>query len=117
MGNSDGTLCLCTPRMVPAVEKGDDLPDRSGEPSERIFEGASRRPVALVLDDPTAAAAFWPSVLPTCNRCGGRSEDEFVCEMTESVGLPGLSKVEGKFATFKLAGCDEADCGCDTEGR
>ena len=43
----------------------------------------------MVLEDPTAGAAFWPSVLPTCSRLGGPRETELVVEMIDSVGLPG----------------------------
>ena len=63
----DGTRDRCAPRTVPATDTGDDLPDLSGEPSERILEVDSKCPVAFALDDPTAGAAFWPSILPTCN--------------------------------------------------
>jgi len=45
--------------------------------------------MALVLEDPTAGAAFWPSVLPTCSRLAGPREIELVVEMIDSVGLPG----------------------------
>jgi hypothetical protein len=74
---------------------GDDLPDRSGDSSESSLECASSRPVALVLEEPIAGAAFWPSVLPTCNRLKGRKLWELAVETTDSVGLPGRSKVEG----------------------
>lgn len=92
IGNIDGTRCL-VPRKVPC---GEVLPDLSGEPSERSLEGASSRPVAFALDEPMAAAAFWPSVLPTCNRLGGRSDEELVLDTTDSVGLPGLSNANGR---------------------
>lgn len=71
---------------------GDDRPDCSEEPSDRSFRCESSRPVALVLDDPIAGAAFCPSVLPTCIRLSGRKE--LAVETTDSVGLPGLSIVE-----------------------
>lgn len=83
----DRTVC----RVAAAVDVGDDLPERSGEQSERMREGASRTPTAFVFDDPTAGAAFCPSVLPTWSLCGTRSTDEFVVEITESVGLLGRS--------------------------
>jgi hypothetical protein len=54
-------------------------------------EGASRTPTAFMFDDPTAGAAFCPSVLPTWSLCGTRSTDEFVVDTTESVGLLGRS--------------------------
>ena len=99
MGNDEGIRCLCTPLTVPATEIGDVLPDRSGEPSECILEGASRSPVALVLEDPTAGAAFWPSVLPTSNRCPVRNVSEFDAEITDSVGLLGRFEVDAMPAT------------------
>lgn len=80
-----------TPLAVPASEIGDDLPGCSGEPSARILDGASSNPTAFVLDEPTAGAAFCPSVLPTCNRCTVRIVDELVLDTTESVGLLGRS--------------------------
>ena len=83
----DRTVC----RVTNAVEVGDDLPDRSGEHSERMRDGASRTPTAFAFDDPTAGAAFCPSVLPTWSRCGARSANEFVVESTDSVGLLGRS--------------------------
>jgi hypothetical protein len=79
------------PLAVPASEIGDDLPDRSGEPSTRILDGASSKPTAIVLEEPTAGAAFCPSVLPTCSRCAVRIVDELVVDTTESVGLLGRS--------------------------
>lgn len=89
--------------MVLAMEWGEDLPDRSGEPSERIFEGASSSPVALALEEPIAAAAFWLSVLPICNRCRGRRDDELVLETTDSAGLPGLSETGDRPAASATA--------------
>lgn len=82
---------LLTPLAVPAIEFGDDLPDRSGEPSIRILDGASSKPTAFALDEPTAGAAFCPSVLPTCSLCTVRRVDGLVADITESVGLLGRS--------------------------
>ena len=95
IGTSKGTLCLCIPRIVLVREWGEDRPDRSGEPSEWIFDGASNRPIALALEEPIAATAFCPSVLPTCNLCIGRKDDELVFDITDSDGLPGRSRVGG----------------------
>lgn len=83
------SVWLC--RAGPTVEMGDDRPERSGEHSERMREGASSTPTAFALDDPTAGAAFCPSPLPTWSLCGARSTSEFVVDSTESVGLLGRS--------------------------
>ena len=100
IGKIDGAPRL-PPRMV---ECGEVLPDLSGEPSERSLDGGSKSPVALAFEDPTAATAFWPSV-PIISRFG-RSVDELVLDMTDSVGLPGLSKADGK---VRFAGCEDED--------
>jgi len=42
----------------PETEVGEDLPDRSGEPSDLIFDAASSNPVAFAFELPTAGAAF-----------------------------------------------------------
>lgn len=78
---------------------GDDLPDRSDDGSERSFECASSTPVALVFDEPTAGAAFCPSVFPTCNRLKGRKFSELAVETIDSVGLPGRSGALGRPVT------------------
>lgn len=99
IGNIDGSLCRGVPRIVPDIETGDDRPDGSGDPSGQSFECASRRPVALVLDDPMAGAAFWPSVLPICRRCVGLRATEFAVDTTDSVGL-----IERSVVTAILSG-------------
>ena len=105
----DRTCC----RVTAAVDVGEDLPDRSGEHSERMREGASRTPTAFVFDEPTAGAAFCPSVLPTWSRCGTRSA-EFVVDTTESVGLLGRSCGGGGFGGASIdvvaAPGSEGDC-------
>lgn len=104
--------------MVPARECGEDRPDRSGEPSERILDGASNRPMALALEEPIAATAFCPSVLPTCNLCIGRRDDELVFETTDSDGLPGRSRVCGSPAELVFKGDDGIwDIGRAAEAR
>lgn len=85
------------------VETGVVLPEISGESSARM-RGASRTPTALVLEDPTAGAAFCPSVLPTCRRSGMRSAKEFVVETMESVGLLGRSWPAGGFGGARDVG-------------
>jgi len=87
--------------MVPDTDTGDDRPERSEEPSERSLVGASRSPVAFVLDEPIAGAAFWPSVLPTCNRLNGRNVKELAVDTTDSVGLFGRSIDGGRPATSR----------------
>lgn len=82
------------PRMVPVGEAGDVCPDLSGDVS-RIFVCASNNPVALALDDPTAGAAFCPSILPMCNLCIPPRNDE----VTDSLGLLGRSRVCGTSET------------------
>lgn len=82
------------------MDMGDDLPERSGEPpSDLIRAAASKSPTAFALEDPMAGAAFWLSMLPMCSLCAGFKAKEFVVEITESVGLPGLSKPGGKSPT------------------
>lgn len=90
MGFNDETRRLWPCLVIPAAETGVVLPDTSGETSERM-RGASKTPMAFVFDDPTAGAAFCPSVLPICKRTGERNVNEFVVETTESVGLLGRS--------------------------
>lgn len=93
---------------MPAAETGDDLPDLSGDPSDRNFDKGSNKPTALALEDPTAGAAFWPSVLPTCSLCipPRNAAAEFVFDSTDSVGLPGLSKTGGNSAMgVPITGC------------
>lgn len=102
----DRTVC----RVTAAVEVGDDLPERSGEHSERMREGASRTPTAFVFDDPTAGAAFCPSVLPTWSLCGTRRANEFVVDTTESVGLLGRSWAEGGASVDVEAPRGKGDC-------
>jgi hypothetical protein len=76
------------------IDIGDDLPERSGESSaDRNFECASSKPVAFILEDPTAGAAFCPSP-PACSILNGRKVAEFAVDRTDSVGLPGRSNVE-----------------------
>ena len=49
----------CSARKVPALEIGDDLPDVIISSSiSRGTIGGSRRPIAFVLTDPTAAGAL-----------------------------------------------------------
>lgn len=76
---------------MPALETGDDLPDVSKSSSpKRETIGASKRPVTFVLTDPTAAGAFWLSVLPTWRRTLGRKDEPSTAlETTDSVGLVG----------------------------
>lgn len=58
IGSSELGRCRCVPRMVCDIDIGEDLPDLSGEPSERILECASKSPVALAFDEPMSGAAF-----------------------------------------------------------
>lgn len=120
MGWRDATRDRKVCRVGPAVEVGEDRPERSGEHSERMREGASRTPTAFVLDDPTAGAAFCPSVLPTWILCGVRSAAEFVVDTTESVGLPGRSCTGGGFGGVNtdvvVLGC-EGDCAATCPAR
>ena len=75
------------------MDIGDDLPDKSGDSSdERSLEWASSSPVAFVFDEPTAGAAFCPS-LPIWSMVNGRKVAELAVDRTDSVGLPGRSKV------------------------
>lgn len=95
MGCIEGSLDLCGLVTV-ETDTGEDLPDLSGEPSESLIslECASNKPTAFILLDPTAGAAFAPSIItlpPICNRLRGLNEVEFVVETTLSVGLPGRS--------------------------
>ena len=62
MASDDGPRAALGPFSVVDIDMGDDRPDSSGEPSDRSLKCASRRPVALALEDPMAGAAFWPSV-------------------------------------------------------
>lgn len=96
MGANDGTRSRCCPRTVPATDCGEVLPERSGDPSERIRAAASSKPVAFVFEDPIAGAAFWPSAPPMCNRCIARKAVEFVVETTDSTGLTGRSNAAGR---------------------
>ena len=109
----------CVIRPGPAVEMGDDLPERSGEPSERIRGGASSTPTAFVLDDPTAGAAFCPSILPIWSLCGARSASECVVDTTESVGLPGRScALGGRGASVDVVvPGNEGDCAAAARSR
>lgn len=103
MGFNDETRRLWTCLVAPTVETGVVLPDISGEASERL-RGASKTPMAFVFDDPTAGAAFCPSVLPICKRTGERSVSEFAAETIESVGLLGLSWPAGGFGGARVVG-------------
>jgi len=94
------------------VETGVVLPEISGEISARM-RGASRTPTAFVLEDPTAGAAFCPSVLPTCRRSGMRSTEEFVVETIESVGLLGRSWPAGGFGGASDVGWEGEGTGAD----
>jgi hypothetical protein len=95
MGNDDGIRYRAPPRRVTARDTGDDLPESSGDPSGRILDVASRSPVAFAFEEPIAGATFWPSVLPTCNRCTAWNVDELEVETMDSVGLSGRSMVGG----------------------
>ncbi len=77
------------------MDRGVDLPDGSGEPSDRIFAWVSNTPATFVLKDPTAGAAFWPSMLPICKRLDGRMVVEFAADSTDSEGLTGRSESVG----------------------
>jgi hypothetical protein len=83
------------------MDIGEERPDRSGDPSERNLDLASRCPTALVFDDPTAGAAFWPSTPPNCIRLSGRNVVEFAVDTTDSVGLTGRSIGEETPALLK----------------
>ena len=73
------------PLIVPDTETGEDRPEGSGDPSRSLLCSSSK-PVAFALDDPTAGAAFWLSVLPMCNLCSTVGND-VLADARDSVGL------------------------------
>lgn len=85
-------------RIVFPKDAGEVMPERSFRISLGGRPGASSKPTALVRTEPTAGAAFTPSIEPTLKR--GLRDIEFDVERIDSVGLGGrMGRVCGKSLT------------------
>jgi len=109
----DEMRSLLTALAIPAVEFGDDLPGRSGEPSARILDGASSKPTAFALDEPTAGTDFCPSVIPTCSLWTVRTADELVVD----INLASVRSLKGGYLDRlrRRRDWDRHGCGIITE--